>query len=142
MSFYNMSGYIQLDKEGLPVDTSNKHVKIKGRYIATSLYNRLLPRWHYYQLHQNVNPTVAEIPMIPIVETTSSNRTKKDTTTLLPLHLLAGASDQEFCKQMQLSPSDYLSFKKAKSPQLQFNSQFEIWLQTGRPITINKLVDS
>ena len=39
VSFYNMTGYL----DGFGYSAS----AIRSRYIATSLYNRLLPRWHF-----------------------------------------------------------------------------------------------
>jgi hypothetical protein len=146
MAFYNMSGYIDLTPEGLPQDKTasriHEHTQIKARYIATSLYNRLLPRWYYWQLHQTGNDTIVENPILSAVmvekdDPLSFNETKKDLTKLPPLHLLAGASDEVFCKQMGLSLNEYHQFKKAKSKTLKFNQQFEIWLQTGRPILID-----
>lgn len=141
MAFYNMSGYIDLDEDGLPLNDSTSgemstFTKIQGRYIAASLYNRLLPRWHYLQVHASGNQTIVDTSLsIPVIQQelteTNNHRTK-----LPPLHLLAGSSDDVFCKQMNICYSDYLSFKKAKGPQLKFNSQFEIWLRTGRPIAI------
>ena len=134
-----MSGYIELNSDGWPqMDSmdSSKNTKIKGRYIATSLYNRLLPRWHY--LHMNPNDIV-KTPVIPILEESALSEAKEKCKVLPPLHLLAGASDQVFCDQMCISLQEYLQFKRAKAPQLKFNSQFEIWLQTGRPFSsINK----
>lgn len=137
MAFYNMSGYVKLDQYGVPRD-SNTTRKIKGRYIATSLYNRLLPRWHYLQLNRSDNQTVGEDLSFPSsLDPGLSNRTKDLHAALPPLHLLAGASDEVFCRQLSLSLRDYLLFKKDKGPQLMFNAQFEIWLQTGRPILVS-----
>jgi hypothetical protein len=106
---------------------------IRGRYIATSLYNRLLPRFYYLALNPNENQTT---PMIPTIHSEPSDTVKKAPAVLPPLHLLAGANDEVFCRQMNLPIDDYLAFKKAVGPQLEFNSQFEIWLQTGRPINL------
>ncbi|KAL3789543.1 hypothetical protein HJC23_001351 [Cyclotella cryptica] len=141
MAFYNMSGYIDLNSDGLPQEHSSSamqdHSIIRGRYIATSLYNRLLPRWHYLGLNQSNNQTSVDVDITQTVNTTPLYADKNVPTTLPPLHLLAGASDEDFCRQMNLSIKEYHSFKKAAAPQLKFNSQFEIWLQTGRPININ-----
>jgi hypothetical protein len=53
---------------------------------------------------------------------------------LPPLHLLAGATDEVFCRQLNLSLSEYTAFKEEAIPRLKFNSQFDRWLKTGRPI--------
>ena len=142
LAFYNMSGYIELDTHGLPANRSEETstiARIQARYIATSLYNRLLPRWHYLQLHSSGNETIIESTLsIPVIQQGLRKEETKHRTSLPPLHILAGSSDDVFCKQMSICLPDYLSFKKAKIPQLKFNSQFEIWLQTGRPIEIEK----
>eukprot|EP00985_Skeletonema_marinoi_P013416 scaffold6637_cov265-Skeletonema_marinoi.AAC.1 len=45
LSFYNMTGYIDLpNKEGMTTENAGN---VRSRYIATSLYNRLLPRWNF-----------------------------------------------------------------------------------------------
>merc|ERR1712078_875538 len=56
MMFFNKTGYTSLDEDwrlaSVPSETlknSSPSVttsRIRGRYIAASLYNRLLPRWH------------------------------------------------------------------------------------------------
>jgi hypothetical protein len=141
MAFYNMSGYIELDSDGLPQKHNSSAIRgpsmIRGRYIATSLYNRLLPRWHYLGLNPSNNQTTANTNISLALNVTPLYTDKNVPTTLPPLHLLAGASDEVFCRQLSLSIKEYLSFKKSAAPQLKFNSQFEIWLQTGRPIKIN-----
>jgi hypothetical protein len=60
----------------------------------------------------------------------------EDYTHLPPLHLLAGAGDEVFCRQMKLSLTDYLAFKEEATPRLKFNTQFDMWLKTGRPIDL------
>lgn len=136
-----MSGYIKLDSDGLPQKHNSTairgHSMIRGRYIATSLYNRLLPRWHYLGLNPSNNQTTANTNISLALNATPLYTDKNVPTTLPPLHLLAGATDEVFCRQLSLSTKEYLSFKKSAAPQLKFNSQFEIWLQTGRPIKIN-----
>jgi hypothetical protein len=130
-----MSGYIDLEKDGLPRNSRMlPSSKIIGRYIATSLYSRLLPRWHYLQLNSNSNQTIADTPIIPTLDQVQYDEFDNVRASLPPLHLLAGASDEVFCKRMALSLDDYLSFKEDKGPQLKFNSMFQTWLQTGRPI--------
>jgi len=63
-----------------------------------------------------------------------SSKTPRDKVLLPPIHLLAGASDEVFCRQLNLSLSEYTAFKEEAAPRLKFNSQFELWLKTGRPI--------
>jgi len=116
-------------------------VAIRSRYIATSLYNRLLPRWHFLleeqekqqQLEQQLENLDRAITAPKyVIPTTKTSTTSK--VALPPLHLLAGASDEVFCRQMKLSLSDYLVFKEEAVPRLKFSSQFDQWLKTGRPI--------
>jgi len=150
LSFYNMTGYVHLDSNGLPREQQSSMQQpksiIRSRYIATSLYNRLLPRWHFLieeqekqqQLEQHleslVNPKSKEAStpkyIIPTPKTSHSRAA------LPPLHLLAGASDDVFCRQMKLSLIDYLAFKEEAVPRLKFSSQFDRWLKTGRPIDL------
>jgi hypothetical protein len=121
--FYNRTGYIQLDDtwnlDTPPEDdnedddmgsssSSKRPLVLPGRYISSSLFNRLLPRWHYCM--------------------------PKSSPTTLSLHLLAMASDAAFCQAMDLDLEDYLQFKIDAVPQLKFSSQFDTWLKTGRPI--------
>jgi len=152
LSFYNMTGYVDLDTHGLPrkQQSSMTHAKsiIRSRYIATSLYNRLLPRWHFLleeqdkqqqlleqQLESLVDPKSKEASspkyIIPTPKTSPSS-----VVALPPLHLLAGASDDVFCRQMKLSREGYLAFKEEAVPRLKFSSQFDRWLKTGRPIDL------
>ena len=151
--FYNMTGYVRLDSNALPVEMRQPKFNIRSRYIATSLYNRLLPRWHFLlreeenrQLlgldwYEKSNTTLIErrIPKYILPSDTSplssSSRSiaNKDAA-LPPLHLLAGASDEVFCRQMKLSLEEYLDFKAEAASRLKFSSQFDRWLKTGRPI--------
>ncbi len=144
LSFYNMTGYVRLDSSGLPVDMPQPTFSIRSRYIATSLYNRLLPRWHFL-LREQENRQLLELGMdeemissmtiesLPKYILPSTSIATKDVM-LPPLHLLAGASDEVFCRQMKLSLEEYLDFKEEAVPRLKFSSQFDRWLKTGRPI--------
>jgi hypothetical protein len=144
LSFFNMTGYARLDSSGLPVDMPQPTLNIRSRYIATSLYNRLLPRWHFL-LREQENRQLLElgtdeemissmtIESLPKYILPSSSTAAKDAI-LPPLHLLAGASDEIFCRQMNLSLEEYLDFKEEAVPRLKFSSQFDRWLKTGRPI--------
>ncbi|KAL7462219.1 hypothetical protein ACHAXS_002607 [Conticribra weissflogii] len=156
LSFYNLTGYIDLDEQGrlrqkysTPLSVNSKKASnhqnqlIRSRYIATSLYNRLLPRWHFLLEEQrreteksknlvtNINYLIPTAGFPPYDKDKGNSIAKSK---LPPLHLLAGASDGDFCRHMNLSLADYLAFKEEASPRLKFNSQFNRWLKTGRPI--------
>ncbi len=143
ISFYNMTGYVALDSNGVPrvhvSSTQQPRFVIRSRYIATSLYNRLLPRWHFLleerdrqtlQLHEARDSYTRIAP--PSVMPSSPNSDP-----LPPLHLLAGANDEVFCREMKLSLTEYLKFKEKAAPRLKFASQFDVWLKTGRPIDLS-----
>jgi len=83
--------------------------RIPGRYIASSLFHRLLPRWHYCMKKEIPKP---------------------------PLYVLVGTTDESFCERMSLNVNQYLLFKQEAIPRLKFSSQFDTWLKTGRPIEI------
>jgi mTERF. len=113
IAFYNRTGYIQDGRTTLP-----------GRYLASSLYNRLLPRWNYFlKFDQKIDE--------------DTEYRSQEVTGRLPLHILAGASDQIFCKRMKYSYEDYMKFKKEAVPILKFSSQFDTWISTGRPIDLD-----
>ena len=117
LNFYNRTGYTRLD-EDWRFQGYNDTRPIRGRYIAASLFNRLLPRWHY--LIANGWPVGEQEP--------------PDPSTLPPLHLLVGATDRAFCDQLGYDFEDYVAFKDQAVPRLKFSSQFDTWLRTGRPI--------
>jgi hypothetical protein len=106
LTFFNRTGYTSLHSDwrlkSSPI--------IRGRYIAASLFNRLLPRWHHL-----IANGLGEMP---------------------PLHLLVGATDRAFCEQMGFDVEDYAMFKDQSIPRLKFSSQFDTWLKTGRPIDV------
>lgn len=130
VDFFNRTGYVVLDREWkntVPTYRGNgtsgggaagsNTLALPGRYLAASLTNRLLPRWHYY---------------------TSRNRTNSDDTArrMIPLHTLVLANDANFCHSLGLNASEYSRFQREAIPRLKFNSQFETWLKTGRPIDL------
>lgn len=161
LSFYNITGYVNLDEHGrlreappssatstATNSASEQKNVIRSRYIAASLYNRLLPRWHFLlkaqqkqmlqhdqqQIqHGHVNTDTQANPKY-IIPPSKNSKMGDSASRLPPLHLLAGASDDVFCRQMGLSLTDYLAFKEEAMPRLKFNSQFDRWLKTGRPI--------
>lgn len=55
---------------------------------------------------------------------------------IIPLHVLVTATDKEFCKLYQFDYDDYIQFKMNEIPRLKFRLQFDVWIQTGRPIDV------
>ncbi|CAJ1951458.1 unnamed protein product [Cylindrotheca closterium] len=106
MNFFNRTGYTVLDDDWQLVK-GNK--RIPGRYIASSLFHRLLPRWHYCMKNDVPKP---------------------------PLHIIVGSTDESFCQYLSLDIHQFALFQKEASPRLKFSSQFDTWLKTGRPIDI------
>lgn len=108
MNFYNRTRYTLLGDDW---ELQKGSKRIRGRYIAASLFNRLLPRWHFC--------------------------VQKEVTEPLPLHVLVSANDADFCEHDEMLDLDeFLKFKKESIPRLKFSSQFDTWLKTGRPIDI------
>jgi hypothetical protein len=121
LTFFNRTGYTSLTSDWRLNSNNNP---IRGRYIAASLFNRLLPRWHH--LIANGWPPGDSTPDDP------------STRQLLPpLHLLVGATDRAFCEQMGFDFEEYVTFKDQSIPRLKFSSQFDTWLKTGRPIDVH-----
>jgi hypothetical protein len=106
MNFFNRTGYTALNEEWELVSGQNR---IRGRYIAASLYNRLLPRWHYCLSQELTSP---------------------------PLHMLVTSSDHAFCNEQGLDLDEFVRFRDDAIPRLKFSSQFDTWLKTGRPIDL------
>lgn len=151
LSFYNMTGYIDLpneDDDGAGGVARRENAgNVRSRYIATSLYNRLLPRWNFLLKEQERKEHLLGVLAVNNNDDTKkveeikkyylpTPKTPRDKVLLPPLHLLAGASDEVFCRQLNLSLSEYTAFKEEAAPRLKFNSQFELWLRTGRPIDV------
>ena len=145
ISFYNRTGYITVDSNGTCYSNDDSNASdrtyLPARYIATSLYNRLLPRWNFHGvqeanrlnqeeiIHVIDDPNESSIlPKSSILPTSSSRP---------PLHIIAGATDEDFCKRMNYDYETYMKFKEFAMPQLKFSSQFDTWLKTGRPIDID-----
>lgn len=116
INFYNRTEYTVLEDSWNLVRGKGSVGVIRGRYIATSLYNRLLPRWHYV-LARGVKGHDGSVPPPP-------------------LHLLAGCTDQSFCDSFGFEIDEFTSFKSDSIPRLKFSSQFDTWLKTGRPIDV------
>jgi hypothetical protein len=121
LNFFNRTGYTRLTENWAWIPGSPR---IPGRYLGASLYNRLLPRWHYC-LSQGIN--------------VASEDTTGDI--LMPskapsLNLLVLANDLKFCDSLGLDHEDYANFKETAIPRLKFSSQFDTWVKTGRPIQV------
>jgi hypothetical protein len=116
MNFFNRTGYTALTGNWELVKGKGSVAIIRGRHIAASLYNRLLPRWHYC-----MSKGTKEIDGSPKTP---------------PLHILVVATDQAFCTHFSFDMKDFLAFKADAIPRLKFSSQFDTWLKTGRPIDI------
>lgn len=121
VSFFNSTGYLNLDENGCLiscVDSQPRKSIVRGRLLATSLYNTLLPRWHYLKdnlPHLNELSSPLELP---------------------PLYIFAGASDQKFCDYFELIYEDFIDYKVENIPKLKFSMQFVQWMKTGRPIHV------
>ncbi|CAB9522122.1 mTERF [Seminavis robusta] len=133
LNFYNQTGYIKLDSDwnwepSDPEEDGDKKENpsplIRARYIACSLFQRLLPRWHFY-LKIKVKRSKTQFP----VEEDDDNDAP-------PLHILAMASDAKFCDFLGAEEEEYKAFKEETIPRLKFSSQFDTWLKTGRPIDV------
>ncbi len=133
MMFFNKTGYTLLNENWELMEApaiAGKLIapsRIRGRYIAASLYNRLLPRWHFClsrnAVFDEATQAISELVDKPPPETP-------------PLHLLVMASDEAFCEAMDFAPESFTSFKKEAIPRLKFSSQFDTWLKTGKPIDL------
>ena len=132
ISFYNRAGYMT-DTDGAN-DGKKKLVYLPPRYIATSLYNRLLPRWNYHLIQsQGKDDDSVDLSRSAIDE----RKNDVSFATKPPLHLLAGATDELFCKSMKYDYDTYIKFKKEAIPKLKFSSQFDTWIKTGLPIDMD-----
>ena len=149
IEFYNKTGYVRLDSEGRLLsnkddtgskEDSNGSSTVRGRYLATSLFNRLLPRWHYFKKKTEANTTstnsaaVLDDPLCNIDGTTIDDEQCNQEEMRPPLHVLAGSSDQRFCKNCGFDLADYEKYRREEGDKLKFNLQFANWIKTGRPI--------
>ena len=128
--------------------------RIRGRYIAASLYNRLLPRWHFclssssnnnFDSNSNsilVDKNVTALPGSTATTSSSSSSAAAESTKKIqqpkipPLHLLVMSSDEAFCETMGFRFESYIKFRNDAIPRLKFSSQFDIWIKTGKPIDL------
>jgi hypothetical protein len=120
--FFNVMGYIGLDVNGMPqmneLPMHQRKVIIQSCYIATSLYNRFLPRWHFLLQEQEIQQPL-------LWYTRMRSRVARDTsayadalvlwdllsssnpTPLPPLHLWAGANDSLLSLLLSSPPPCY-----------------------------------
>ena len=120
INFFNSTGYLQLDGTGcslIPVNDKKSDRKvsiIRGRVLASSLYNNLLPRWHFLKQKGKVNKSCNVLP---------------------PLYILATSSNSKFCDYFHLSNDEFDEFKNEMIPKLKFSVQFVQWMKTGKPVS-------
>ena len=157
IDFYNRTGYVHLDIEGraLPKKVYNEEnggdrsdtSTIRARYLATSLFNRLLPRWYYYKAQRpgSDDASMVDDPLCSLDSFGNGEVNADDTNDVgscqnevkesrPPLHLLAGASDAQFCSKCNLELVSYEQYRQDEAGRLKFNWQFADWIKTGRPI--------
>ena len=121
VDFFNRTGYVRLDEQWQLQDPKQTGY-LRGRYMAASLYNRLMPRWHF------VRSNIWEYVKL---------KNEDDIGDLhIPLHLLVSGSDTAFCEAIGISFEKYIQFKTDTLVRLKFNDQFATWLKTGRPIEV------
>lgn len=149
LQFLNRTGYLCLDTDGFLVSErggkglknyagTTNHQVIPGRYLAASLYTRLLPRWHYVQLQKqyllNANATnfTGE----------HGNEIQSKILVHTPLHILALSTDMQFCSYFNFSETSFFMYKQDAIPKLKFTTQFENWIRTGAPIDKHFLENS
>jgi hypothetical protein len=116
--FYNRTKYIELDSNWR---LQPRSVSLRGRDLAASLSNRLLPRWHFFHFKQ---------------PSTEDSNTRRAMQKGLPLHILVSATDTTFCDELNFDATEYSLFKREAIPRLKFSSQFDTWIKTGRPIDV------
>ena len=157
IDFYNRTGYVYLDQEGRTIpfldDDEEKNGDrfgtsvIRARYLATSLFNRLLPRWHYYKIQRPDSSEYTSLVDDPLcsIDTVGNSEANGDATSggnncqnearasRPPLHLLAGASDAQFCAKCNFELGSYEQYRLDEAGKLKFNWQFADWVKTGRP---------
>ena len=117
--FYNSTGYFTLDSHWQLLEGGGGFSRsIRGREISVSLFNRLLPRWHFVRsMYENATETLPS--------------------PLIPLNILVGATDATFCDVYGVSQEDFENYKEEAIPRLKFSSQFDTWLKTGRRIELD-----
>jgi hypothetical protein len=104
--FFNRTGYVELDC-AWNLSAKRPRQILRPRYLASSLYHRLLPRWHFAFVRNMER---------------------------LPLHVLAASTDFSFCAYCKCDLAEYREFLRQSIPRLKFSAQFDNWLRTGRPV--------
>jgi hypothetical protein len=155
IEFYNQTGYITLPPKNsnseittTSTNCSTTGMHLRGRYIAASLFNRLLPRYHFImsssksreQQNQDGEDSILVPPspldnMVPLDESTQQQQQPKKSLSV-PLHVLVTATDDAFCEYYNIDYNEYCNFKVVSVPRIKFYSQFHVWIETGRPIDI------
>jgi len=137
--FYNRTGYVQVD-ENWRLMRFASDVKpaplLRGRYLATSLFNRLLPRWHYAMSILSTS-SYASQTLNESGGDEQETQTPPSSIVDIPIHVLALKTDEAFCEFLGVDAHAYGEFKRESIPRLKFSSQFDTWLKTGRPIEID-----
>ena len=163
IDFYNSTGYVTLDRGGRWRDAAEggsektkgdmrNNNMVRSRYLATSLYNRLLPRWHFWR-HQEKGGNKTNIDVegmgraqrtVAGTDGTKGNfgatddavgKSGKGRRQPPPLHVLAGSSDPKYCSWMGCDIKEYKRFRAEEGERIKFGVQFANWVKTGRPIS-------
>ena len=119
--------------------TQVRTARIRGRHIAASLYQRLLPRWRFCSI---MNLEIVEEERLRQHQQQSEGSSFTDDDRLIAgprfpsMDLLVMADDAQFCKSLEFDYDRYVQFKREEGPRLRFSSQFDVWLKTGRPIDL------
>eukprot|EP00529_Nitzschia_sp_RCC80_P021229 CAMPEP_0113463100 /NCGR_PEP_ID=MMETSP0014_2-20120614/12461_1 /TAXON_ID=2857 /ORGANISM="Nitzschia sp." /LENGTH=392 /DNA_ID=CAMNT_0000355039 /DNA_START=82 /DNA_END=1257 /DNA_ORIENTATION=+ /assembly_acc=CAM_ASM_000159 len=108
--------------------------RIRGRHIAASLYQRLLPRWRFCSI---MNVEIAEEEEERLQQQQQQQQLEgsevSDDEKLIAgprfpsMDLLVMANDAQFCKSLEFDYDRYVQFKREESPRLRFSSQFDVW---------------
>jgi hypothetical protein len=137
LNFFNRTRYTILTEDW---ELAPGATRIPGRYMAASLYSRLLPRWHYCLSQAGVtavDTTTSSSSSDSEEELSSSDSSSPSpVANAPPLHLLVQATDAAFCEKLGLEYNGYEDFRESAIPRLKFSSQFDTWLKTGRPIQV------
>ena len=108
MNFFNRTGYTDLrdDWELVPGGQA-----IVGSYLTASLFNRLLPRWHFVR---HLGEAEDEDTVPPTVS------------------VLATATDKKFCTAYGTSVVEYETFRTKRAAWFKSSWESDTWLETGR----------
>jgi cyclophilin family peptidyl-prolyl cis-trans isomerase len=136
VDFFNRTDYVDLDANWR-VQRADQVGLLRGRYLASSLYKRLLPRWHFAQSRIAAPGTLADTSKAEGQQYHEENQIEPLCKPNVPLHLLASASDKVFCQAMgDEDQSAYSAFQREDYPHLKFSDQFASWLKLGTPIDV------